>query len=94
MDSVFHNAYAFPYFYDAVGGEIGDALNQSAGPVNLDIGVGGVAKTKMKAEVALRDVSAATAHFLHLLVGLRGFAAMVFGIAGAEDYAGADSIAI
>src|ERR1035441_1636155 len=64
----FHNGDAFADFHDAICRDVFDTLHQSARPVNLEIGLGGLTKAKMKPEVALRNVSAAAADFLRLLV--------------------------
>ena len=83
-NSLFHNAYAFADFYDTVAGYVFEALHEATRPANLDgIGLGGFAQPKMKAEVTLRNVSAAAAHLLRLLV-----------IADANGDSGTDRVAI
>ena len=83
-NSIFHNAYAFTDFYDAVAGDVFEALHKAARPANLDgIGLGGFAQPKVQPEVTLRDVSAAAANLLRLLM-----------IAHADGDSGADRVAV
>src|ERR1017187_2018080 len=101
-NSLSHNAYAFADFYDAIGGDVFDPLHQAAGPVNLDIGPGGLAQPKMKAEVTLPNVSAATADFLRLLVMPRAImlrvvrvcVVMFRAVVGLNYHARADGVAV
>jgi hypothetical protein len=68
-NSLFHNAYAFADFYDSVASDVFEALHEGARSTNLaGIGHGRFAQPKMQAEATLRDVSAAAANLLRLLV--------------------------
>ena len=53
-DSLFHNAYVFSYFYDAVARDVFEVLHHAARPANLDaICPGGFAQPEVQAEVTL-----------------------------------------
>jgi len=67
-----------------VAGDVFQALRETARPAYLDgIGLGGLAQPEVQAEVTLRDVAAAAANLLRLLV-----------IAHADGDFGADGVAV
>ena len=65
-------AFAFDHAQDLICFDVFNLLDQSAGPMNLQTGFLGCAQAEVESQIALRKVTAATAHFVHSAAPIRG----------------------
>src|SRR5580704_14113672 len=77
-----HDAFALFYNDQLIGFDVLERVHLSARPANLDhFGLAGFSQAEVNPQIVLRDVAAAAAHFVDLLVRL-GF---VWGMADAHQ---------